>query len=191
MKIALAFSPINPSTALRTSLMLFAGVAALSLLVLPTLFARDAVRLRAPAAQVSEARLAKGTEGLLRQAALHLSRLESGKSVGGFQGFEPPKDDKEYQRKIRDRAYNAQDVNDWVKEINNFLSQILKKNPGMSLEKILQEQGLTESQVDDFVGALKDLHYTADGMKGSGVSAETVARLETLMEKLRVPTWSY
>jgi hypothetical protein len=61
----------------------------------------------------------------------------------------------------------------------------------MSLEKILQEQGLAESQVDDFVRALKDLHYTADGMKGSGVSAETVARLETLMEKLRVPTWGY
>ena len=65
------------------------------------------VSVSAPAAQVSEASRAKVTEGLLRQAALHLSKLESGKSVGGFPGFEPPKDDKDYQRKIRERDYNA------------------------------------------------------------------------------------
>ena len=142
-------------------------------------------------ASVAQASLAPGTEGLLRQTASHLSKMLGGASVGGFPGFEPPKDDKEYQRKVRERDYKAQDVNDWAKEITNFLSQIVKKNPGMSLEKILQEQGLSEFQVNDFVGALKNLHYTADGMKGSGVSAETVARLETLMEKLRVPTWGY
>jgi len=59
------------------------------------------------------------------------------------------------------------------------------------LQKILQKQGLTQTQIDDFVGALQELQYAADGMKGSGVSAEMVARLESLMEKLGVPTWTY
>mgnify|MGYP001609778939 CR=1 FL=1 len=107
MKIALGFSPIN--------WMLFAVGAALSLFVLQMLPASRAVIVSAPAAQVSEATLAKVTEGLLRQTALHLSKMQRGASVGGFPGFEPPDDDKEYRDKVKNERYTPQDVNDWVK----------------------------------------------------------------------------
>lgn len=126
----------------------FVGAVALSLA------ASRIVSVSAPAAQVSQARLANGTKGLLRQTALHLSKLERGQSIGGFPGFEPPEDDEEYRRKIKEQNYSAQDLNGWVKEINNFLTQIVRKNPGVSLEKILQKRGLTQAQIDEFVEAL-------------------------------------
>ncbi|MEK9163635.1 MAG: hypothetical protein AAB261_10025, partial [Chloroflexota bacterium] len=73
--------------------------------------------------QISTRHLADGTEGLTKQTALHLSKMQKGKSIGGFPGFEPPDDDERYKRKVKDGEYNAQDVNNWVKEINNFLRQ--------------------------------------------------------------------
>jgi hypothetical protein len=163
-----------------------AAIAVSSILALQMLFANHAVLISAPAVPVSQARLGPGTEGLLRQAALHLSKMESGKSVGGFPGFEPPKDDKEYQRKVRERAYNAQDVNDWVKQINNFLNQIVKKNPGVSLEKILQRQGSTQAQIDDSVAALREAYRIAESMEGFGVSKVTVETLKSVMIALGV-----
>lgn len=137
------------------------------------------------------ARGTKSNEGLLRQAALHLSKMRGGESVGGFPGFEPPEDDKEYRRKIRKENYSAQDVNDWVKEINNYLEQIVKKNPGRSLERILQEQGKTAKEIESLVDALRDAHRTADAMKGSGVNSQTVERIEALMRVLGVKPWNY
>lgn len=149
---------------------------------------RDAA-LSAP--EISQAAQVKTTKGLLRQIALHLSKMQGGASVGGFPGFEPPKDDKEYQRKIKERDYKAQDVNGWAKEINNLLDQIVKKNPGKSLERILQEEGLTQTQIEDLIGALQELQYSARGMTGFGVRLETVKTLTALMKTLGVPTWTY
>jgi len=133
--------------------------------------------------------LAKESEGLLKQTALHLSKMQKGASVGGFPGFEPPDDDERYKRKVKEGEYNAQDVNDWVKEINNFLRQIIDKNPGMTLEKILQKQGLTSEQVKEFLEALRNVHATASGMEGTGVTSETVIVLKSLMDTLGVSTW--
>jgi hypothetical protein len=117
--------------------------------------------------------------------------MRGGASIGGFPGFEPPKDDKEYRRKIKERDYTAQDVNDWVKGINNYLEQLVKKNPGKALEKILQEQGLTAKEIKSFVDALRDAHRAADAMKGFGVNSQTVERIEALMKGLRVNPWNY
>jgi len=159
----------------------------------------------APAGQVFEARpstrvnstrplrtgLAKGTEGHLRQVALHLSRMSGGESVGGFPGFEPPEDDEEYQRKVKDGSYTPEEANHWLKEINGLLKWIVRKNPGMSLKEILQRQGLSPAKVDHFIRVLQRTHYMADGMKGYGVQIETVEGLESLMKTLGVATWTY
>lgn len=153
----------------------------------------------APGSQAYEARLAKGpalslakgTEGLLRQTALHLARMQSGASVSGFPGFEPPDDDEAYRRKIRDRDYTAQDVNDWVKEINNFLAQIAKKNPGLSLEEILRRYGSNEEQIKQFIESLQEAHYMANSRVGYGVNLEMVRTLQSMMETLGVPTWEF
>lgn len=80
-----------------------------------------------------------------------MSKLQSGNSIGGFPGFEPPHDDDKYRTKIMTRSYTAQDVNDWVREINNFLNQIARKNPNLALEEILKRQGLTQAQVNDYL----------------------------------------
>jgi len=118
------------------------GAAALSLMAVPGLPTSPALLSDgggiAPAPPVVEARLGKGTEGQLRQVALHLSKMQGGRSIGGFPGFEPPDDDEEYRRKIQDGTYKAEDVNDWVKEINNFLNQVVKKNPNLSLDEVLR-----------------------------------------------------
>lgn len=192
MKSALSFSPINPSTTLRTGFaFLFAAGAAVMLgaLMLPMLPASRAVSVSAPAAQVSEASRAQVTEGLLRQTAEHLSKMQRGESIGGFPGFEPPDDDEKYRRKIKEQHITARDVNDWVKQINNFLKQIVDKSPGMTLEEILRNQGLTSSQIDQFVVALRNTHTTAEGMESLGVNETTVKMLESLMRVLRVQPW--
>lgn len=116
----------------------------------------------------------KTNEGLLRQTARHLSKMERGTSIGGFPGFEPPKDDKEYQRKIKEGNYSAQNVNDWVKDISKSLEQVAKKNPGKSLEKILQEQGKTRIQIDEFLDAVRNAQYRARSMEGTGVNTQTI-----------------
>jgi hypothetical protein len=133
--------------------------------------------------------LAKESEGLLKQTALHLSKMQSGVSIGGFPGFEPPNDDERYKRKVKGGEYNAQDVNDWVKEIINFLRQIADKNPGKTLEEILIKQGLNAKQVDEFVHALRNVHATASGMEGAGVTSETVKALKSILDILGVATW--
>ncbi|MBK7203316.1 hypothetical protein [Candidatus Amarolinea dominans] len=139
-------------------------------------------------ASIAQASLAPGTEGLLRQTAGHLSKMLGGASVGGFPGFEPPGDDDKYRRKIEKRSYTAEEVNYWVKEINNFLSQIVKKNPGMSLEEILQSR-LNPEQIVAFIRALRDMHSIAAGMESIGVSGTTTAALAGLMNTLGVSPW--
>lgn len=189
---------VVPSIRFNTALLslaLFAviavGLALAYNLTLPARVATQARDAAQPAPEISQAAQTKTTKGLLRQIALHLSKMRRGASVGGFPGFEPPKDDKEYQRKVNERHFKAQDVNDWTKEINNFLHQLVKKNPGKSLERILQEQGLTPTQIDDFVGALQELQYSGSGMTGFGVSEETIRTLTALMKTLGVPTWTF
>ena len=140
-------------------------------------------------ASVAQASLAPGTEGLLRQTASHLSKLLSGASVGGFPGFEPPGDDDDYRDKIKNGRYRAQDVNDWIKEINNFLNQIIRKNPNLSLETMLRKQGLAQPEINDFIAALQRVHSVSKALSGYGVNAERVQTLESLMEILKVATW--
>lgn len=142
-------------------------------------------------ASVAQASLAPGTEGLLRQTAGHLSKMLGGASVGGFPGFEPPGDDDKYRRKIEERSYTAEEVNYWVKEINNFLGQIVKKNPGMSLEEILQKQRLNASQIENFLDALREIEVVARSMQGYGVTSETVTLLRALMETLGIAAWVF
>jgi hypothetical protein len=135
-----------------------------------------------------QAQLASGTEGLLKQTAIHLSKMRGGASIGGFPGFEPP-DDERYKRRVKEYEFKAQDVNDWVKEINNFLRQIANNNPGMTLEKILELQGLSAEQIENFVVALRDIHSVAQGMQTIGVTKATVDTLTELLTLLGVSTW--
>jgi len=164
-----------------------AGIVAMAMVAYHQLVRLDVGVAHAP--RVVTARLAPGTEGLLQQTAEHLSKMQGGDSIGGFPGFEPPGDDEKYRRKIKDRDYNPQDVNDWVKEINNFLRQITNKNRGLTLEVILQRQGLNRGQIDSFINTLRDTQATAAGMEGHGVSEATAKTLEALMKVLGVSTW--
>jgi len=138
---------------------------------------------------VVQARLGKGTEGLLKQAAIHMSKLLGGQSIGGFPGFEPPDDDERYKDKIHNQSYNGEEVNHWIKEINNFLRQIIKKNPDMTLEEILQEAGLQQGDIESFIRGLRNVHIIAAGNEGVGVTSATVKALEELMEILGVAPW--
>jgi len=135
---------------------------------------------------IVQARLGPGTEGLTKQAALHMSKLQSGNSVGGFPGFEPPQDDDEYRAKIQTRSYSARDVNDWVREINNFLNQIARKNPKLTLEEILKQQGLTQAQVNDYLEGLRTTYRIASDMQKSGVRPITVQTLRSVLLELGV-----
>lgn len=141
--------------------------------------------------QTSTRYLAKESEGLLKQTALHLSKMQGGASIGGFPGFEPPDDDERYKRKVKGEGYNAQDVNDWVKEINNFLRQIANKNPRMKLEEILIKQGLAAAQIKEFLDALRNVELSARNMERYGVATETVQLLQTVMKDLGVIPWPY
>ena len=140
-------------------------------------------------ASVAQASLAPGTEGLLRQTASHLSKMQGGASVGGFPGFEPPDDDKRYKDKIRNQSYGGEEANYWGKEINNFLRPIADKNPGLTLEQILQRAGLSPERIDSFLTGLKNAHATIKALEGYGVTPETVRTLETLMKTLGVAPW--
>ena len=138
---------------------------------------------------MAEAKLAPGTEKLLENTAEHLSKMQGGASVGGFPGFEPPEDDEKYRRKIKNRAYTPEEAEHWIKELNNFLKQVAEKNPGMTLEEILQKQGLSLDEIDNFIVALRNAHATAAGMEGYGVNVETVQTMESLFQTLGVSTW--
>ncbi len=151
---------------------------------------RYAPPLNAPAPHVARAAsLAAGTEGLLKQTAAHLSKMQGGESIGGFPGFDPPDDDEKYKQKIKNKNYSPRDVNDWVKEINNFLRQIIEKNPEMKLEEILMKQGLTTEQTRNFILALKDTELAARGMATKGVEASRALALRELLLKLGVTLW--
>lgn len=139
--------------------------------------------------KVAEARLGKGTEGLVKQTALHMSKLLGGDSIGGFPGFEPPDDDETYRGKIRNQTYTGEEANHWIKEINSFLQQIVKKNPNMTLEEILQQAGLNASETQRFMSDLRDIHVIAKIHQESGVNPQTVEVLEELMEILGVAPW--
>ncbi|MBI4739672.1 hypothetical protein HY772_09125, partial [Candidatus Woesearchaeota archaeon] len=106
-----------------------------------------------------------------------------------FPGFEPPDDDEKYKEKIRTKNYSPRDVNDWVKEINNFLKQIIKKNQGMTLEEILTKQGLTAKQIEEFTFALKDTELAARGMARYGVDYARAQSLRELLIELGVSLW--
>lgn len=138
---------------------------------------------------VAEIQLAPGTEGQLRQTAIHISKMSKGASIGGFPGFEPPDNDEGYQRKIRESEYNGQDVNDWVKEICSYLETIIKRNPNMTLEQILQKTGLSAKETEEFLDALRVIHKITEGYENYGVSPATLNRLVKLMEKLGVGPW--
>ena len=190
-------APLFPRLAAGFLYIAAGGVLALGLVALYnslpsyTLLADRPNLALAPAGQVHEARLAKGTDGLLQQTAEHLSKMQRGASIGGFPGFEPPDDDEKYRRKIKEGRYSAQDINDWVKQINNFLKQIVKKNSGLSLEEILQRHGSSQAEIIEFMNALRDAEYTAGSQVGYGVSSETAGTLRSLMQALGVSTWSY
>ncbi len=139
--------------------------------------------------QTSTRYLADGTEGLTKQTALHLSKMQGGASIGGFPGFEPPDDDKKYRSKIEKSSYTGEEVEHWLKEINNFLRQIATKNPRMTLLEILEKQGLNPSEVDSFVGAIRNLRITAEGFKGYGVTESSLEKLIELMRLLGVQPW--
>lgn len=183
MKSALGFSPIN------YAFLFAAGAALLGALVLQILPASRAVVVSAPSAQVSEASRAEVTEGLLRQTATHLSKMQGGASVGGFPGFEPPDDDERYKNKIRNQSYGGEEANYWGKEINNFLRQIVDKNSGLTLGQILQRAGLQPGEIKSYLDALRNVHATIDSLDGYGVSSETVKTLEALMKTLGVAPW--
>lgn len=140
---------------------------------------------------VSQAAVNKQTKGLLKQAALHLSKLNGGLSVGGFPKFEPPDGDESYQHKINEGSYTGQEANHWLKEINNFLRQIIKKNPNMTLEQILQKAGFSASQITNFENNLRDALAIAQSFEHKGVSPVTLETLESLMIQLGVSPWLY
>ena len=177
---------------LPTSLFWFTGALAILLagwVVVAHPIISASVGLDYSAPQVVASKLAPGTEGLLRQTAEHLSKMQGGVSVGGFPGFEPPDDDEKYRRKINERSYTPEEADYWIKEINNFLKQIANKNPNLSLKEILQKQGLSLGEIDNFIVALRNTHATAAGMEGHGLSAQTLQTVESLFKILGVSTW--
>ena len=178
---------VNTATAFFAAIAGIAAIVALTALYQQTIGLSVEARYTVP--QVAEAKLAPGTEGLVKQTAEHLSKMQGGASVGGFPGFEPP-DDK-YRRKIEDRSYSGEDANGWIKEINNFLKQIADKNPGLTLEEILQRQGLAQAQIKQFIEAVRETHYVANSRVGYGVNLDTVKTLASLMERLGVSAWQY
>ena len=173
----------QPQTA-PISLRLFFGL----LLLLPLMAVVMWTILTLPRHQ--EIKLAPGTEGLVKQTAIHLSKLSGGVNVGGFPGFEPPEDDKKYQEKIKNQQFLADEINGWVREINNFLQQIVNKNPNLTLAEILKLLGKSQAETDDFLNALRSLYETANGLKYLGLNPDTVDNFKRLLELLGVTTWS-
>jgi len=185
-------SPGDPRTK-ATLLWLMAGVLAITGLYAAFTWtasqAQFALEETARGGSITEARLGKGTEALLGQTAAHLSKLLGGESAGGFPGFEPPDDDEQYREKIRNQTYSPEDANHWIKEINNFLRQIVNKNPNMSLEEILKQAGLSQSETQAFIESLQNAHSIARGYSQYGVNPATLKHLEALMEILGVIAW--
>lgn len=136
-----------------------------------------------------ETRLGVGSQALVQQTAAHLSKLSGGISVGGFPPFQPPDNDPRYRNKINNQSYTAEEANYWLKEINNFLQQLVQKNPGMSLEQILAKMGLLPLEIEDFLGTLRAVYSFAESNLSYGVQPETVETLKSLMAILKVLPW--
>jgi len=130
--------------------------------------------------------MSKESDGLLRVAAEHLSKLEGGASIGGFPGFEPP-DDERYKNKIKNRSYSGSEANDWLKEINNYLRQIIKRYPDKTLIEILRRHSLAQTEIDNFVKALQNAYTIGNRFKDAGVRAETLSLLRESLQTLGVP----
>lgn len=135
---------------------------------------------------VAQARLAPGTDALLKQTASHLSKLSGGISVGGLPSFRPPGDDERFKEKIKNSAYTPKEANYWLKEINNFLQQIIKKNPKSSLREILARQGLNEAQTENYLGVLQRVYEAAAKWEGKGVNSATLSTYRALLKQLGV-----
>lgn len=135
---------------------------------------------------VAQARLAPGTDALLKQTASHLSKLSGGISVGGFPPFRPPGEDERFKEKIKNSAYTPEEANYWLKEINNFLRQLVKKNPKMSLREILARQGLNEAQTENYLGVLQRVYEAVAKWEGKGVNSATLSTYRALLEQLGV-----
>ena len=131
--------------------------------------------------------MAKESDGLLRVAAEHLSKLQGGVSIGGFPGFEPPDDDKRYKRIVKNVSYTGEEANTWLKEIINYLRQLIKLYPGKTLAEILNRHGLSEPEIKSFTDALRRAYTIADGLKTQGVRPETLSALKELLPILGVP----
>lgn len=135
---------------------------------------------------IAQARLAPGTDALLKQTAQHLSKLLGGVSVGGFPPFRPPDDEERFKEKIKNSAYTPEEANYWMKEINNYLAQIIKKNPKLSLREILARQGLNEAQTENYLGVLQRVYEAAAKWEGKGVNSATLSTYRALLEQLGV-----
>jgi hypothetical protein len=129
--------------------------------------------------------MAKESEGLLRVAAEHLSKLQGGASIGGFPGFEPP-DDERYKRIVKNASYTGEEANTWLKEIINYLRQLIKLYPGKTLAEILGRHGLSEAEIKSFTDALRLAYTNAVRLSNDGVRAETITALQELLPALGV-----
>ena len=118
-----------------------------------------------------------------------MSKLNRGASVGGFPGFEPLDGDDDYKKKIDEGNFNAQDVNDWIKDKNKHLKNITKYNPNMTLDEILLDAGYNDAQVVKYIEVLKNAYATAEGIKGYGVTEAIVETLVSVMSEPGVPIW--
>jgi len=172
----------QPQTA-PISLRLFFGL----LLLLPLMAVVMWTILTLPRHQ--EIKLAPGTEDLVKQTAIHLSKLSGGVNVGGFPGFEPPEDDKKYQEKIKNQQFLADEINGWVREINNFLQQIVDKNPNLTLAEILKQLGKSTTEIEDFMDRLRAIQMWAESYRNFGINSETLDNLQHLMQILGVESW--
>lgn len=136
---------------------------------------------------IAQARLAPGTDALLKQTASHLSKLLGGVRVGGFPPFRPPDDDERFKEKIKHRSYNAQEFDYWLKEVNKFLAELAKKNPNMSLREMLAKNGATRAEIDEYLLSLQRVYQLAEqSERVGGVSPLTVDALKALFLRLGV-----
>jgi RHS repeat-associated protein len=146
------------------------------------------------------ARLDDRSTGSLKNVASHLSRMLGGESVGGFPGFEPPDpDDDDYRRKVEERSYRPRDVDDWVRDINKHLRELIARNPGKTLEELLQEywrstdpslsmQEIT-TRTNHYLDSIRTVQTIAESQTTIGVSEVNIDILKGLTEMLGVVPW--
>jgi hypothetical protein len=123
-----------------------------------------------------------------------------GESVGGFPGFEPPDpDDDDYRRKVEERSYRPRDVDDWVRDINKHLRELIARNPGKTLEELLQEywrstdpslsmQEIT-TRTNHYLDSIRTVQTIAESQTTIGVSEVNIDILKGLTEMLGVVPW--